>query len=72
MAYLLGLWGIAGAIVEALALHHSSVKSGDRTFTLVTAVHAADVLANEMYPVETGAGMKMDFDYITEMGAFPI
>ena len=26
----------------------------------------ADVLANEMYPVETGAVMKMDFDYITE------
>ena len=67
-AYLIGLWGIAGAIVEALALHHSPVKSGDKSFTLVTAVHAADVLSNEMYPVETGAGMKMDFDYITETG----
>jgi len=48
VAYLLGLCGIAGAIVEALAL------------------------TNDMYPVETGAVMKMNFDYITEMGAFPI
>jgi len=66
--YLIGLWGIADTIVEALALHHSPGRSTDKSFTLITAVHVADVLANEIYPVENSARMKVDFDYIAKTG----
>jgi len=47
-AYLLGLWGVSEAIVEAVALHHRPGDSGGTGFTPLTAVHAADVLYQEV------------------------
>jgi HD-like signal output (HDOD) protein len=44
---LLGLWALPGAVVEAIALHHTPGRSADRHFTALAAVHAADVLVHE-------------------------
>ena len=46
-AYLLGLWGIPDAIIQAVAFHHMPKKSGDRRITPMLAVHVADYLAHE-------------------------
>ncbi len=67
-AYLIGLWGIADPICEALAFHHTPMNYTVKTFSLVTAVHVADVLGNEVYPGEMGGGVQMDCAYIAELG----
>lgn len=46
-AYLLGLWGMPAQVVEAAALHHTPSHSFTPEFSLLTAVHAADVFAHE-------------------------
>ena len=46
-AYLMGLWGMPAAIVEATALHHNPSRTPAHEFSLLTAVHAADVFAHE-------------------------
>lgn len=46
-AYLLGLWGVPDAIVEAVALHHRPGDSSENSFTPLTAVHVADALEHE-------------------------
>ncbi|HHT9137658.1 MAG TPA: HDOD domain-containing protein [Candidatus Wunengus sp. YC60] len=67
-AYLIGLWGITDTIVEALAFHHNPGTCPTKTFTLVTAVHVANVLGNETCPSEIGAGSPVDYDYIAGLG----
>ncbi|MBI2472480.1 MAG: HDOD domain-containing protein [Planctomycetes bacterium] len=67
-AFLIGLWGITDTIVEALAFHHNPGKCPAKTFSLVTAVHVANVLGNETCPSEVGAGSPVDYDYIAELG----
>jgi HD-like signal output (HDOD) protein len=46
-AYLMGLWGMPAALVEAVALHHTPSRTPARDFSLLTAVHVADVFAHE-------------------------
>jgi HD-like signal output (HDOD) protein len=45
-AYLMGLWGLADVIVEAIAFHHAPGQCPISGFGPVTAVHVADVLEN--------------------------
>jgi len=45
-AYLLGLWGLPAAIVEAVAFHHTPEKSGHKKFSALTAVHVANALCD--------------------------
>lgn len=42
-AYLLGLWGFTDPIVEAGAFHHSPSVAKEHGFTVVTAVHVANI-----------------------------
>jgi HD-like signal output (HDOD) protein len=42
--YLLGLWGLPPAVVEAVAFHHFPTKSESSDFSALTAVHVANVL----------------------------
>jgi HD-like signal output (HDOD) protein len=44
-AYLLGLWGLPNAIVEATAFHHLPSLFPERIFGPVAAVHLANVLS---------------------------
>jgi HD-like signal output (HDOD) protein/CheY-like chemotaxis protein len=46
-AYLMGLWGLPDAIVEAIAFHHSPQDCMAPSFCPLTAVHAANCLAGD-------------------------
>jgi HD-like signal output (HDOD) protein/ActR/RegA family two-component response regulator len=46
-AYLLGLWGLPAAVVEAVAFHHTPEKSDLKQCSALTAVHVANVLTHE-------------------------
>jgi HD-like signal output (HDOD) protein len=46
-AYLLGLWGLADSVVEAVAWHHQPARAEPATFSALIAVHAADHFDNE-------------------------
>jgi HD-like signal output (HDOD) protein len=47
-AYLLGLWGLADSVVEAVAWHHQPAHAQPTSFTALIAVHAADYYENQM------------------------
>lgn len=63
-AYLLGLWGLPAAIVEAVAFHHQPENSELKALTPLTAVHVANALihehAQEISPINT--------DYLAAIG----
>jgi HD-like signal output (HDOD) protein len=50
-AYLLGLWGLPDAVVEAVAYHHNPSAAAERVFAPLTAVHVADAFADELIAV---------------------
>lgn len=64
-AYLLALWGLPDPIVEAAALHHAPGGSDDRTFTALTAVHAADCLTGDP---EDHRQCRLDHEYLARIG----
>jgi HD-like signal output (HDOD) protein/ActR/RegA family two-component response regulator len=64
--YLLGLWGLPAAIVEAVAYHHCPAWSTANGFSAVTAVHVANALRQDRQssaPLENQA----DLDYLASM-----
>lgn len=58
-AYLLGMWGLPGAIVEAVAHHHSPQRVGHSVFDAVGVVHVAVALSK---------GTEPDHEYLDRMG----
>ncbi len=63
--YLLGLWGLPHAVVEATRLHHAPGDSPVREFTPLTAVHVAD----QLVPRASGVpGSALDLEYLTALG----
>ena len=48
--YLLALWALPDAIVEAVTCHHAPGRSADPGFSALTAVQAADAIAHELAP----------------------
>jgi HD-like signal output (HDOD) protein len=63
-AYLLGLWGLPAAIVEAVAFHHTPEKSTNPHFSPLTAVHVANGLEHEL----AGENFNVDHDYVAKIG----
>jgi putative nucleotidyltransferase with HDIG domain len=66
-AYLLGLWGLPQAVIAATAWHHRPSESTQQGFTVLTAVHAANVIAHRIErernpdrPVEPPDGAYLD------------
>ncbi len=47
-AYLLGLWGLPYAVVEAVALHHAPNRVPHQSFDAATAVYIANLLTQEL------------------------
>lgn len=47
-AYLLGLWGLPYAVVEAVALHHAPSRVPHQGFDAVASVYVANLLAHEL------------------------
>lgn len=67
--YLLGLWGLPAAVVDAIAMHHQPERAGTDAFSPVTAVHAANAFANADHspePVVPSGGM--DMEYLAHLG----
>jgi HD-like signal output (HDOD) protein len=71
-AYLLGLWGFADPVVEAVAFHHRPTEVLQRSFDMVSAVHIADVLAQEVGDghgdVSEAPVAEIDPDYVESLG----
>jgi HD-like signal output (HDOD) protein/ActR/RegA family two-component response regulator len=61
-AYLLGLWGLPAAIVEAVAFHHAPEMSSLKKCSALTAVHVANALADE------SGTAPLNLDYLAEIG----
>jgi putative nucleotidyltransferase with HDIG domain len=61
-AYLLGLWGLPPALVEAVALHHDPCRCPDSGFGPLSAVHAAESL---LAPDEGGV---ISAEYLDRLG----
>jgi HD-like signal output (HDOD) protein len=55
--YLLGLWGLPDALVEAVAWHHDPLGCPGVAFTALTAVHAADAITR----IEEGVVPNMEY-----------
>jgi putative nucleotidyltransferase with HDIG domain len=67
--YLLGLWGLPVPVVEAIALHHSPGKSGQKSFNPLTAVHAANAIIHEREAAsEHSSAAPIDSDYLDALG----
>ncbi|HYE07977.1 MAG TPA: HDOD domain-containing protein [Planctomycetota bacterium] len=60
--YLLGLWGLADDIVEAVAHHHEPSRAGSAVFGPLAIVHVADAL------LDAGAGGRLDGAYLASIG----
>lgn len=65
-AYLLGLWGIADPIIEAVAYHHQPMAAPTREFSPLSAIHVASALCGALkgHPVK-GA---LDAAYLKVIG----
>lgn len=69
-AYLLGLWGLPTAIVEAVAFHHSPRRSDRQGLGPLAAVHVASVLEHEAGGDKLEwAPAALDLDYLSTIGA---
>jgi HD-like signal output (HDOD) protein len=68
-AYLLGLWGLPNLIIEAVAWHHTPSRSLATQFSLVMAVHVADVLIHErQHDITEEPPPVLDLTYIEKIG----
>ena len=65
-AYLLGLWGLPHAIMEAVAYHRTPRVVAHSAFELVDVIYVADHLAKEVR--EGTADEKLDLDYLAGLG----
>lgn len=68
-AYLIGLWGMTGAIVEAIAFHRRLHDYPAESFSPALAVHIANTLYYELKPdTYTGVVPALNETYISELG----
>ncbi len=68
-AYLMGLWGMPAALVEATALHHNPSRTPAHDFSLLTAVHVADVFAHEKDQAKSDLVQpQLDPNYLSALG----
>jgi HD-like signal output (HDOD) protein len=68
-AYLIGLWGLSGSVVEAIGFHHRVREYPGTSFSPALAVHVANALYYEQRPDEIiGAALPLDYEYLEKMG----
>ena len=67
--YLLGLWGLPPAVVEAVTFHHYPTKSERTKFSALSAVHVANVLVQTQRPSYGGIiSPQIDHLYLAKIG----
>lgn len=63
--YLLGLWGLPQPIVESVAFHHFPLNYPGKTFTPITATHAANYIDHKHHPnIWTRKASVIQYEYI--------
>ncbi|MBT4484665.1 MAG: HDOD domain-containing protein [Candidatus Latescibacteria bacterium] len=68
-AYLMGLWGFADPVIEALAFHHNPMQFFAKGFSPLTAVYVANVLEHHMYPERSMSYLQnVDLSYLEKLG----
>jgi HD-like signal output (HDOD) protein len=66
---LLAAWNLPLAAVEAIAWHHTPCHSYDQHFSVLTAVHAANVFAHEAEGADSSApAQRLDPQYLQRLG----
>lgn len=65
-AYLLGLWGMPDALIEAVAFHHRPQACAERAFSPLSAVYIANLI--EKYGSESGSIDERADAYLAELG----
>lgn len=66
-AFMLGIWGLPNNIIEAAAYHHQPAASEGKIFSMLTAVHAANVIFYQLNGHEAHAP-QLDVDYLRQLG----
>jgi len=67
--YLLGLWGLPVAVVEAVNLHHSPCESQTQGFSALTATHVANCFVRERVGLaEDDLNSSPNMDYLNRLG----
>lgn len=68
-AYLLALWGLPDPIVTAAAYHHRPSDCAEKEFSSLTAVHVANILQQQEYPLPgAGAQAAVEVKYLASLG----
>lgn len=66
-AYLIGIWGMPGAVVEAIAFHHCLEDYPEHAFSPALAVHVANALYHEN-KTDEGGKQGLNLAYLEELG----
>lgn len=67
-AYLLGLWGFADHIVDAIARHHNPIVYKDEPLSILTIIHFADALSRKLVDSKQNITLsKLDENYLKEL-----
>lgn len=68
-SYLVGLWGLPGSVIEAVAFHHQLDAYPNPSFCPAVAVHAADVIYYDLYPERSvGQPPRLNYSYLEQAG----
>ncbi len=68
-AYLMGLWGMPGPVVEGIGFHHRLDNYPDTSFSPAVAVHVANTIYYDIHPGEVmGAKPEIDRTQLQAMG----
>jgi HD-like signal output (HDOD) protein len=67
-AYLMGLWRLDNAIIEAIAFHHLPARSMTQNIGLLTAVHVGNALDHEARaPSGENTELQCDSEYLDKL-----
>ena len=66
--YLLGLWAFEPAIVDAAVYHHCPRQHTSKSITVLTTVHAADVIIHQEQDETTSPELDIDEEYLARVG----
>ncbi|MFV1851422.1 MAG: HDOD domain-containing protein [Thalassospira sp.] len=69
-AYLLGLWGFAAPIIQAVAYHHRPMDLPHREMSALTTIYIAQHLARELGEYDNGKTVEshIDMEYLSALG----
>jgi HD-like signal output (HDOD) protein len=67
-AYLLCEWGMPSSVIEAVCFHHTPGQCREQEFSLLTAVHAANCIAQADLDAASGEIPGLDREYLERLG----